>query len=101
MSNEINKNLVKTSTWKRLFFMAVFLFILGFVKLIIWFVMLFQVATHLLTGAPNEHALKLGQILAAYVYQVILYLTYDTDKMPFPFSDFAETIEFFPSTKEN
>ncbi len=101
MNNGINKNLVKTSTWKRLFFMAVFLFILGFVKLITWFVMLFQIATHLLTGAPNEHALELGRTLAVYVYQVILFLTYNTEKKPFPFSEFNEAIEVLPFTKDN
>lgn len=80
-------HLKATSTWQRIFFMLVFAFILSFVRLILWVVILFQVANKLLTGQDNPHARQLGAQLAVYLYQIVLFLTFNTEQMPFPFTE--------------
>ncbi|MCX8049338.1 MAG: DUF4389 domain-containing protein [Methylohalobius sp.] len=87
MENEFSRHLKATSTWQRIFFMLVFAFILSFVRLILWVVILFQVGSKLLTGQDNPHARQLGAQLAVYLYQIVLFLTFNTDQMPFPFSE--------------
>lgn len=87
IDKEIQKNLKKPSTWRRVFFMLIFAFIVGFVRMILWAVVLFQLATALITGSPNPHALRFGRILTLYLYQILLFLTFNSDEMPFPFSD--------------
>ncbi|HIF55543.1 MAG: DUF4389 domain-containing protein [Methylococcales bacterium] len=86
MDQEINDNLKKISTWKRIFFMLVFSVIVGLVRVLLWAVILLQVASALMTGAANKNILGLGGKLSAYLYHILLFLTYNTDKLPFPFS---------------
>ena len=87
MDTEINDNLKKTGTWQRIFYMLVFAVILGFVRMLLWGIVLLQIASSLLTGKENNNVLGFGRSLSVYVYRILLFLTYNTDEMPFPFSD--------------
>ena len=93
MQQDINDNLKKISTWKRIFFLLVFFVIVGLVRILLWAIIFLQVASALLTGAPNQNILKFGSQLSAYLYHILLFLTYNTDKLPFPFSDWDLTEE--------
>jgi len=95
MQQEINDNIKKISTWKRIFFMLLFTVIVGLVRILLWAVILLQVASALLTGTPNKNILSFGGTLSAYLYHILLFLTYNTDVVPFPFSDWGltETLE--------
>lgn len=101
MQQDINDNLKKISTWKRIFFMVVFAVIVGMVRILLWAVILLQVASALFTGHPNENILSFGSKLSAYLYHILLFLTYNTDKLPFPFSNWDDTEELeLPEIKE-
>ncbi len=89
MNSEINTNLQKIGTWRRIFFMLIFAVILAFVRLLLWGVVLLQVASSLVTGTKNTYVLGFGKSLSVYVYGILVFLTYNTDEMPFPFSDWA------------
>jgi len=91
MKDEINENLKKISTWKRIFFMLIYSVIVGLVRILLWAVILLQVASALLTGNTNQNILTFGQTLSAYLYHILLFLTYNTEKLPFPFSDWNDT----------
>ena len=86
MQEKINDNLKKISTWKRIFFMVVFAVIIGLVRILLWAVIFLQVASTLFTGKVNENILNFGQSLSAYIYHMLLFLTFNTDILPFPFS---------------
>jgi len=91
MQQDINDNLKKISTWKRFFFMLVFSVIVGLVRILLWAIILLQVASALFTGNPNQNILDFGSKLSAYLYHILIFLTYNTDKLPFPFSDWGLT----------
>lgn len=91
MQQEINDNIKKISTWKRIFFMLVFTVIVSMVRMLLWMVVFLQVASALLTGTPNQNILNFGKTLSAYLYHILLFLTYNTDQIPFPFSDWSLT----------
>ena len=91
MQEEINDNLKKISTWKRIFFMVVFAVIIGLVRILLWAVILLQVASALFTGSANSNILKFGQNLSAYIYHILIFLTFNSDQLPFPFSDWSLT----------
>ncbi|MGR9105380.1 MAG: DUF4389 domain-containing protein [Gammaproteobacteria bacterium] len=86
-STEIQANIKKTGTWKRILFMLLFAVILGLVRMLLWAVILLQVLSSLITGTANPNVLKLGRTLSAYVYRILLFLTYNSDELPFPFAD--------------
>lgn len=93
MQEQINDNLKKLETWKRIIFMLIYAAIDSLVKLLLWLVVLLQVGSVLLTGAPNPNVLGFGRNLSTYHYHILLFLTFNTDRLPFPFSDWNLTAE--------
>jgi hypothetical protein len=91
MDEEINANLKQLSTWKRIFFMLIFSVISELVKILLWAVIVLQVASALLTGKPNQNILNFGRSLSLYTYHILLFLTFSTEIIPFPFSDWNQT----------
>lgn len=102
MQEQINENLKKLSTWKRIFFMIVFAVLIGLVRILLWAVVFLQVASTLLTGKSNENILNFGRSLSAYIYHILLFLTFNTDTLPFPFSAWKITEQLdFPKIKQD
>lgn len=93
MQDDINENLKKMSTWKRILFILVFSVIVGLIRVLLWTVILLQIASTLLTGKSNQHILDFSRKLSAYLYHILLFLTFSTDDLPFPFSDWSLTEE--------
>lgn len=91
MQEQINENLKKIDTWKRIVFMLVYALIDSLVKLLIWMVVLLQVGSVLLTGSTNPNILNFGRSLSTYHYHILLFLTFNTEQLPFPFSDWNLT----------
>ncbi len=87
MDADIKENVKNTNTWIRGLFILLFAIVLGLAKVITGFVVLFQFGHVLLTRHVNERLLDFGASLALYVQTVILYLTFNTDEKPFPFSE--------------
>lgn len=73
------------STWLRLFFMLVMVVLYSLSRVVVGAVVVLQFFWVLLTGETNKRLEKLGQALATYTYQIILYLTFNTEERPFPF----------------
>jgi len=101
MEQDLNENLKKISTWKRILFILVFSVIVGFIRILLWTVILLQVASTLFTGSSNQHILDFSRKLSAYLYHILLFLTFNSDDLPFPFSDWSLTEELeVPKTKK-
>ncbi len=86
MKEEIKQRLQKTETWMRGLYMLLFILVYGLVEFLIILVMIFQFFSIVLSGNTNTQLLKFGQNLAAYVYQIIIFLTFNSEQLPFPFS---------------
>ena len=81
----VKENLQTRSTWLRLFFMFVVIFLYAVSRLVVSVVVLLQFFWVLFTGETNKPLETFGQSLATYTYQVIRYLTFNTEERPFPF----------------
>ncbi len=64
--------------------MLVFAFCLGVAKFVMFAVVLFQFASVLLTSNTNANLLQFGQALSVYQYQIMRFLTYNSEEQPFP-----------------
>lgn len=91
MDEQLEENLKKISTWKRIFFMLIFGAIGGLVRMLLWAVILLQLATVLLSGSPNPNVLKFGHNLSLYTYHILKFLTFNTETLPYPFSEWGTT----------
>ena len=81
----IEEHLKSRSTWLRLLFMIVMTLLYGISRLVVSAVIIIQFFHVLFTGQTNPQLRRLGQSLATYTYQIMLYLTFNTEVRPFPF----------------
>lgn len=84
---EIEDNIKSRSTWLRLLFMIIIAVIYGLSRLVLGAVVLLQFLWVLFTGEPNTRLTGFGQSLATYTYQIVRYLTFNTETRPFPFDE--------------
>ena len=78
-------NLKSRSTWLRLFFMIVFTLFYGVSRIVTVVVIVAQFCHVLFTGETNRPLCDLGLSLATYTYEIVCYLTFNTEQRPFPF----------------
>ncbi|MGC2519669.1 MAG: DUF4389 domain-containing protein [Burkholderiales bacterium] len=81
----IKNNLKSRAIWLRLFFMFVMVLLYSVSRLVVSAVVVLQFFWVLFTGETNKRLENLGQALATYTYQIIRYLTFNTEERPFPF----------------
>ena len=87
MSSEIKQHLKSQSTWLRGFFIIIFAFIYSIAEIVLAAVVFFQFLTTLFTGSKNERLLEFGNNLSTFIYQIVKYLTYNSDDKPYPFDE--------------
>lgn len=83
--SDLEKNVTSRSTWLRLVFMILFALIYGLTRFVTAFVVVIQFLYVLITGNRNEQLRQFGHSLAIYSYQIVDYLTFNTETKPFPF----------------
>ncbi len=84
---ELQENLKSKSTWLRLLFMILFIALWSISRLVVFAVVVLQFFWVLVTGSTNVRLSVFGMSLATYSFQIITFLTYNTEEQPFPFSD--------------
>ena len=82
--------LSNSNTWVRLAYLFVFTLLLMAARLVITLVVIVQFLLVLVTGSDNENLRNLGQGLGKWVYQTVMFLTFNTDSKPFPFDEWPE-----------
>jgi hypothetical protein len=87
MFDEFKGNIRRGEVWARGFYMLLFAVIYSIAKVVLWAVALFQFGFVLLTTQRNVPLLDFGASLSRFLYEVLLFLTFNTEGKPFPFSD--------------
>ena len=80
----IEDNLKSRATWMRLLFMVICAFLISITSFVGTFVVVLGFLWLLFTGEVNRQIRGVGQSIAAYLYEIIRYLTFNTDDRPFP-----------------
>lgn len=83
--SQMEQNLKSKSTWLRLVFMVLFYILAGLAGMVGTVVAILGFLWVLFTGKPNPHLRGLGQGIAGYLYQIVRYVTYNSEQRPFPF----------------
>lgn len=87
MNDDLKKNIKDSNTWMRGLYMLLFLIFYSVAKVIIFTVITFQFVLSLITGTTNDKLVSFGQSLSTYLYQILLFLTFNSETHPYPFSD--------------
>jgi uncharacterized protein YqhQ len=85
--DDVTEHLKSRGTWMRLVFMILFAFIFYVSEFVLFAVALLQILWKLFTGEVNERLTAFGANLAEFIRQIVLFLTFNSDDMPFPFAD--------------
>jgi len=80
---EIEEKDTKAIWWRGLY-MALFAFLFGMAKVVMVAVVVFQFFTVVITDKKNEKLLKFGNSLSRYMYEIMLFQTFNNDNRPFP-----------------
>ena len=78
------------STWKRILFVAVFAAIFHITVFVTFAVVIAQCLFKIFTGSSNNQLLNFSLNLNAYIREILTYITFNSDVMPFPFNDFPQ-----------
>ncbi|MBA1275148.1 DUF4389 domain-containing protein [Stutzerimonas azotifigens] len=76
------ENLILRTVWMLLFF-----FVWQLAELLLLAVVVLQMLLRLINGAPHEGMLRFGDSLSQYVAQIGRFATFNTDRKPWPMSD--------------
>lgn len=90
MQPELKQRLTATPIWMRGLYIVLFAVILAITRVVLWAVVVLQFLFTLFTGESNARLKKFGLSLAAFIYQVVIYITFNTDDRPFPFSPWPD-----------
>ena len=83
--SEMKKNVKSRPTWLRLVFMLILGLLYGLSRVVLGVVVIIQFFYVLLSGETNDELKSFGHSLAIYSYQIIEFLTFNSDEKPFPF----------------
>jgi Flp pilus assembly protein TadB len=85
--DDLKEHIKSRSTWLRLVFMLLFVFIFYISQMVLFAAAALQFLWKLFTGEVNERLTAFGANLAEFIRQIARFLTFNTEHMPFPFSD--------------
>ncbi len=84
MKDETVRRLKNRDLWTRVLFMILFSIAYGLAEFIMVWVVVFQFFATLITGTVNEPLLRFGNNLSMYIFEILRYLTFNTELHPFP-----------------
>ena len=90
MNDEVLDHVKDRNVWMRVLFMLLYAAVYYVAVIVLSAVIIAQFLFVVVTARKNERLLGLGAQLSAFIYQIITYLTYNTDERPYPFRDWPE-----------
>ena len=83
----IETNLKSGCTWLRALFMVIYCVLVSLAGLVGSVIVVLGFCWVLFTGRVNDDLKAVGQSLAGYIYEIVRYLTFNTQEKPFPFGN--------------
>lgn len=90
MDDQLKSNLTSKKHWSRLVYMVLFALFVYVAAFVVAVLIVVQFLFALVTGTDNRKLRQMGNGVAHYIHQSLLFLTYSSEVKPFPFSDWPE-----------
>ena len=90
MVEESTRQPSRRDTWFRLLFVILFTLIYGVAEVVLVAVVAIQFGFVLITGDRNQVLLVFGASLSKFIYQILQFVTFNSEVKPFPFSSWPE-----------
>ena len=86
MDPEFKERVTAKPTWTRALYIILFVVIYNIAEIVVYAVVILQFLFTLFGGNRNAQLLALGNNLSKFIYQVFMYITYNSDERPYPFA---------------
>ena len=86
-THEENVAINSKGIWQRGLYMLLFAFLISIARFVAFAVIILQFLFVLFSGATNTRLLSFGKSLSTYTYQVMLFLTFNSEQHPYPMSE--------------
>ncbi len=83
--SDVKDNIKKQSTWMRGLYMLLFTIFYTLAEILLFTIVVFQFVLKLLSGDTNERLRKLGQQISTYIYQILQFMSFNSEQHPYPF----------------
>ena len=81
----VEENIKSRTTWMRLLFMCIYAVSISLTGMVGSVIVVLGFLWVLFTGEVNRELRQVGQAIADYMYEIVRFLTFNTDDKPFPF----------------
>lgn len=98
---ETVKSYKDRNVWMRGLYMVIFMVFWWVAELVTVFVVLVQFLTVLFTAKTNDRLVRFGKSLSLYQYEVLLFLTYNSEEHPYPMGEWPQAPEVEKATEED
>jgi len=85
--SELKVRLLSAEHWLRFVFMVLFAVVAGVASYVVAVLIIIQFLFALVTGKGEERLKAFGGSLSKYLFQILQYLTYNSEEKPYPFND--------------
>lgn len=79
-----------SAIWVRGLYMLLFVLFYSVAEFVMLAVVLVQFGYRVFTAQNHPRVLALGAGLSSYIYQVLRFLSFNSEQMPYPFSDWPK-----------
>ena len=86
MDPEFKERVTAKPTWTRGLYILLFVVIYNIAEIVVYAVVILQFLFTLFGGNRNAQLQTLGRNLSTFIYQVFMYITYNSDERPYPFA---------------
>lgn len=83
--------------WTRVAFVALFWLVFYLAQFVVAAVVVAQCAFTLVTGSPNQQLLSFGDSMGRYIHEILRFVTFNSDRRPFPFEEFPKSDLVIPT----
>ena len=90
-----------TPVWNRIIFVVIFWIVFYITQLVVAAVVVAQCIFSIATNHPNKQLMTFGDSLGKYIHDILRYVTFNSDKRPFPFSDFPKADLIIPAEQSS
>lgn len=87
----LKDNLSNRHSWIRGLYILLFALFYSIAEVVLWAIVIVQFGSRLITGGRNERLLEFSGSLNRYIFEILQYITYRSEFMPFPFAEWPET----------
>ncbi|MCP4043190.1 MAG: DUF4389 domain-containing protein [Gammaproteobacteria bacterium] len=89
ITRTVKAQLKNKERWVRGLYMLLFFILYNVAETVLYLLAIYQFGATLINGKSNPRVRAFGRSISRYIYDIMQYFTYNTEKRPFPFNEWV------------